>query len=232
MILEENFSLYIGICRVATFFKCTAFELNSASKTLKALKVIPVNGKLIFKLCLSTFFAVVTVSQSYFKRGASSIEETVVSWVGCQILIVGNFYAYLCLHKANDIVLFCNSLFQFHYQHCNSILVKQPSVRIQVSVLFVKCALLSTIMFPITITYGFHWNTSCKSSFLGYWMLNECTSSDNLRTSSNNIINVTLKFGLFLANHWMWGLSLHFLVFVISLILTMSPICLQQFIER
>ncbi len=75
-----------------------------------------------------------------------------------------------------------------------------------------KCTMLFCYILPLycmgspfILVYGIHWQQPCKSSLIGYWLLNECSNIHTEECTNSGcgaILSFILKFAVFLINQW------------------------------
>lgn len=232
MILVKYFPLYSKLCLMASLLESTHFRLSVSSRNLTISHHFDRSKKDI-KFFVATLLVILTISQFFSKTHKTPLQELVIAWIGNLILLTGIVYLYVFRRsKPNEIILFINSLFQFNSLHPCIDLRSSFSLRVKISVFFVQCTLFTAYIFPVIFIYGIHWSSPCKISLFGYWLLKQCSQSPDNLTLIEAVCDKLTKIVVFLMNHWMWSFTIYSTIFGLTVILTLSLICLYDFIER
>lgn len=233
MILGLKVTLVQQICRLASFLHVTKYGVclgkPNIFQTLDKLGNIYTSSKLEPRWYIYLFLTFLLCLQ-YICKESLSLEETVLFWI-C-FLANANFLCYLYVHetKPREITLYINSFFKFDAIYGSSVSKRsKESFQTKMSLVWVKCAIVTAVVFPIFFVYGVHWTNPCKVSLLGFWLLEKCNIEPNF---IKMVPNVLVKAVVFLINHWMWVFGLQGALLGGLVISTMTMICMHEFIER
>lgn len=210
---------------MASFLQSTPFQLDISTKSFKISANLE-SRKIDTTFCSGGALIVVSIAQYWFKS-ITSIDERVISLIAYVMMNAGATSFCIFRIKSREIVVYINSLFHFHSRHPHvSIHRPDTPIRTRCSIKFVECMLIWGYLFPVVITYGFHWTMPFKTSLVGYWFLSECSC-----LFGNQILPGFTKAIIFLVNHWMWALAAQSGMFELGVIVTMSILCLGEFVE-
>lgn len=88
---------------------------------------------------------------------------------------------------------------------------------------------------PINFYYGIHWESPCKPSLAGYWLLPECSAltwnSVLIQGSLQNYLGIGFKFRIFLFNQWAMSFGLYLCLFIVTGLLVPCPFELCKFLD-
>lgn len=239
MILVQHFSLLSKICWVSSVFQVASFQLERGP-TSYVLKICYKDGascistkKLWSRYCIYLSFVILVITQ-YFLIDSVSTIDTLLFWFAIIPLAAGLCYIYVNQTKATEIVLYINSIFQFHSIYGDGNQQESLSLQARMALLFVRLILPTPFVVPIVCVYFLHWMNPCKASLLGYWLLRECLENEKNEQphSFTKIVDTILKIILFLLNHLMWAFGIHGIPFGMLVMNTISIICLQQLVDR
>lgn len=145
-------------------------------------------------------------------------------------------YIFATETKSEQVTLYINSFYKFDSTSRNifpnaSRLV-QSSFQIKMSLLLIKCGIITATVFPIFFN-GRHWRNPCKVTLLGFGLISECQCSvAGVQIYFPLVSNILLKIFIFLVNHSIWSFGMQTGLFGIAIITTLSIISLHQLIDR
>ncbi len=93
--------------------------------------------------------------------------------------------------------------------------------------------LFSMNTFGPFMVFGFHWNTPCKSSLVGYFLLEECYDLFTVKHLDILILlrRYFVKIVTYIVNVFMWNLGASCTGFMLAVVYIVCPIVHQKFIQ-
>lgn len=233
MILMQKIVLLAVICRISSFLQVTKYRIYRYDykpfKTLDKSGNNYASSKLEIRWYLYLSSIVVSYAQ-YQVKESISLEETVLFWVFLVTHIGFLCYIYVNETKPTEITLYINSLYEFDSIYRN---ITQPnsnnSFQTRMALVLLLSGIFSATVVPIIIVCGLHWTNPCKTTLIGFWLLEECQATT---LTFLKIPNAATKLLIFLMNHWIWAFGLQGVQFGIQIINTSAIICIHEFIER
>lgn len=233
MIPDQELPVLAKICTTSSFLHATKYKIfhnkPKPFKTLDKNGKSYISSKLEFRWYLYLLLIILSYVQYSLKK-SKCLEETVLFWMCLCAHVAFLLYTYVNETKPSEITLYINSLYEFESIFRNSVPQSwNKSFQIRMGLLWINCGVASIITFPIILVYGLHWTNHCKTTLLGYWLLEECRSKPNDLLA---IPNAVLKILVFFINHWMWAFGSHGVQIGLLVINTLGIICLHEFIDR
>lgn len=231
MILAQNLRLFGKLCWLASSLRILRIAFDSQ---LKIVRISHDSGNKPWSAVSQFLFImnVIYTLQCILKTKGTQM-ESVMSWAFFLLLLLCLIYLHELGRKSVEIQHLLNFLFQLDHILPELYSPKRLSFAIKMNIAFIQCDVMTAIVFPIIVVYGFHWGNPCKASLVGYWLLPKCNSHLELsRFSYPRVLNYAIKLFIFLTNHLIWAISFHTGAFGVCTIQTFCIRTIHQFIVR
>ncbi len=175
-----------------------------SNKLLRACQTPEANKALKFKSIISAATLAIILFQAIQNSLCQNcpIENGLLSWMLCFILIPCNFHVNICRIKAPEISAFINGLIQFDKMYPKKVYrFTEMSFQRFACLVTVLGLMASQTAFPFGAIFGFHWVNPWKFSLAGYWLI----PKPNHTTDSTLVKGVALgiKMLVLMFNCWM-----------------------------
>lgn len=211
--------------RISGPFQTIPLEWFSPSKPtystrlLRAVDSKPTDRALKIKTSILLGTIVVIIFQTIldFTHNSNTIQSGMSSSVAILNLSLSYLHIHFCRILAQQIVLLINGLLQFEN------LYKKPKRKLSNMSVFeilnrmmIKLVILSYVLLPLGIVFGFHWNHPWKASLAGYWLI---PKPNTVGTGIFAIVLTTiLKHVVLFFKYWVWMFGIMAPVFVVGAI--------------
>lgn len=239
---DKNFHFKLAT-RQTRIFKSLPIRLeylNSSKKLSFVLECSKNIRVLKYKCILHTSLVVLQLLQcllsstNTFNREQSAFDK-IFGWLTFQILMTTSIFLHICRINGPIFESYLNNILSTSNNIANNTLNlgRLTSFKVKLKLLAIPIILFSGHVFGPTLVFGFHWKNQCKSSFVGYILLEECYS--NVSVGSLDILTITrlwfAKIVAFILNICMWNLGGSCAGFVVTVCYIISPIIQQEFIQ-
>lgn len=191
-----------------------------------------------FRCWLHTFFTFVLLCQCIFKTFPNTNQNnldflnSIMGWLIFVLMAVCTFVLHTCLNKCSELKLFLNGLVDLSNK--STLITRTPSNFSELlEYLLVPLSLLCGLILPPFIVFGFHWQNPCKTSLIGYFLLEEC-HSNTLEMELNMsafIRRYLVKIMVYIANIWTLFLGINGGMYAFVVVQFISSIIMRNIVK-
>lgn len=219
-------------------FKCVPVQMTNSKfqQDIKFLAISSYHLKTLkwrgyfytFLTSLQLLQCIVT-SNSKIKITYNSVSNTIVGYLAFLILSACGCYLHLIRDRGNELQVYTNDLLAFKTKYSSNNDKMQISVNAIdfLSLQYILFGLIAGVIFSPCFVMGIHWGNPCKTSLLGYYILDECWRIETTDIQLVQFLRRAItKIMVFVLNIWMWYFGSNGMVFVG---LAINVICTMMF---
>lgn len=172
-------------------------------------------------------------STKQFNREQSAFDK-IFGWLTFQILMTTSIFLHICRINGPTFQSYLNNILNTSKNIASNTtkLDRFTTFGVKLKLWAIPIILFSGHVFGPILVFGFHWKNQCKSSFVGYFLLEECHKSASVENL--DILTITrrwfAKILAFILNICMWNLGGSCAGFMVTVCYIISPIIQQEFI--
>ncbi len=224
-------------------FGCCPVKLIPEMETSTELKFVPKSSReqvhLNLKCSLHFILTCVLLGQCLLPRLTNSSPSTVnssdeiLAWLVLIINLISSCYLNLIRNKQVDLSVFLNNIFQFKPKFQSSSTginnMSKNSLSDVLLLVFIPFALYSCAVFPPVFVMGFDWNTPCKPSLIGYFLIYECNCTNPAAlTIVQTLLNLVSKIAISLINIYILYFGITMVLCICALVHILSIITIKE----
>jgi len=211
--LLENTPLFVKYLQLASNSHIICLKWDCKKNQVKTVN--PSDLKKVSRTYLiQSLFTVIFLLQFLYET-VKNLETSFTSKFICGIATIAlpgvNLILHLLKTHASDIQLYINGLFQYIGAYTDDSFHRKKNQLEVLNLGFAKLAYYSCKICSFTIVFGLHTFDPCKSSLVGYWMIQEC--SPKLETTW--LLHWLLKVLVLLINYKVWETNVNAALFMV-----------------